>query len=515
MRPEARLMDSMLGALRTQVLHTALELGIAELLAERPRTAADLAEACGCDPTAMRRLLAVLAADGVLAESPEPLESPGPPESLQPPRGREAPATGREAPEVREGLAGPESPGSPGAPETSGIAGLPGTSGVSGTSEIPGAPGASEASGVARSFGSPEATYALTDVGRCLRPSAQGGMGEYVEFICTVAAPAAGHLTEAIREGRGGAAFETAAGRPFFRHLAENPDAGEQFDTAMHVSLGGLRDGVLSRDWQGVRTVADIGGGKGGLLAELLRARPQLTGTLCELPHVLAAARPLLSAAGVAERCALTPCDFFTQVPSGLDVYLLIRVLHDWDDASAARILGSVRAAMRPDSRLYVADLLLPDSAEEDGASWRRSYDLWMNLLIPGHERTAGEWRELLAGSGFRIVRTTDAGWRASLLECAPQPVPTPGAGAGAGTGAGPYAGMGSYAGMGTGPYAGTGAAVGAAYGSEPPVEPGHPGPSVGPAHPDPAETEAVEPHPGAVESGPRPLPCDATGPHI
>jgi len=192
-------MDSMLGALRTQALRTALELGVAELLAERPRSAAQLADACGCDRTAMRRLLSVLSADGVLAESPE----------------------------------------------------------------------------------GPDGTYALTDVGRCLRPSAQGGLGEYAEFICSVAAPAAGHLTQAIREGRGGAAFESAAGRPFFEYLARNPAAAEQFDTAMHVSLSGLRDGVLSLDWRGVRTVADVGGGKGGLLAELLRARPELTGTLC------------------------------------------------------------------------------------------------------------------------------------------------------------------------------------------------------------------------------------------
>jgi len=334
--PEARLMDSMLGALRTQALRTAMDLGIAELLTT-PRPAAELAAECDCDPVAMRRLLSALAADGVLTESPD-------------------------------------------------------------------------------------GDFALTAVGECLRPSAQGGIGEYAEFICSVAVPPAVHLTEAIRSGRGGTAFEAAAGQPFFRHLAENPRASEQFDTAMHVSMGGLRDGLLARDWCEVRTVADVGGGTGGVLAGLLRRNPHLEGTLCEQSHVLTAARPVLAEAGVADRCELTACDFFTEVPAGRDVYLLVRILHDWDDASVRRILRSVRTAMRPDSRLYVADLLLPDSAEEEGAGWRRTYDLYINLLIPGHERTARQWRELLAGSGFRITATTEAGWRGSLLECVPEP---------------------------------------------------------------------------------------------
>lgn len=335
--PEARLMGAMLGAVRTQALRTAMDLGIAGLLADRPRSAAELAAACSCDPVAMDRLLSALAADEVLAESPD-------------------------------------------------------------------------------------GAYALTPVGECLRPSAQGGIGEYAEFICTRVVQPAAHLTAAIRGGRGGSAFEAAEGQPFFRYLAQNPGASVQFDTAMQVSVDGLRDALAARDWQHVRTVADVGGGTGAVLAGLLRQHPHLTGTLCERPGVLAGAQPVLTEAGVDGRCELLPCDFFTEIPPGRDVYLLVRVLHDWDDTSVSRILGAVRAAMRSGSRLYVADLLLPDSAEEEGAAWRRTYDLFINLLVPGHERTAREWRELLARSGFRIERTADAGWRGSLLECVPEP---------------------------------------------------------------------------------------------
>jgi hypothetical protein len=38
-------------------------------------------------------------------------------------------------------------------------------------------------------------------------------------------------------------------------------------------------------DWHSVRTVIDVGGGTGGLLAEVLRTRPSLRGTLVDLPR--------------------------------------------------------------------------------------------------------------------------------------------------------------------------------------------------------------------------------------
>ncbi|GAB2831309.1 methyltransferase [Streptomyces daliensis] len=333
--PEALLMDSLMGTVRTQALRTAIELGIPGLLSRGPRSAGALAVDCGCDPVAMRRLLFSLAASGVLEETPE-------------------------------------------------------------------------------------GWFGLTRVGACLRPGSKGGIREYVQFVCDDALPAAAHLTELVRTGRGGSAFEAAKGRPFFAHLAEDREAGARFDAAMNVSVSGLRDGILDRDWRVSRTVADVGGGTGRLLAELLVRHPHLTAWLCEQRHVLDAAGPVLTEAGVEDRCVLAPCDFFTEVPEGLDVYLLVRVLHDWDTERASRVLAAVRAAMRPDSRLLVADLLLPSSPDAEGAAWRAAYDLYINLLLPGYERTAQQWHDLLASSGFRIERTTEAGWRGSLLECVP-----------------------------------------------------------------------------------------------
>lgn len=106
-------------------------------------------------------------------------------------------------------------------------------------------------------------------------------------------------------------------------------------------------------------------------------------------------------------------CDFSAAVPAGADSYLMARVLHDWDDESALRILGTVRAAMPPGSRLHLVELVLgPDSG------WTMAYDLMMGLLLPGHERTEADWRALLARAGFAIDRVEPAGWRGSVLSC-------------------------------------------------------------------------------------------------
>jgi hypothetical protein len=99
---------------------------------------------------------------------------------------------------------------------------------------------------------------------------------------------------------------------------------------------------------------------------------------------------------------------FFDQVPPDGDLYVLRRVLHNWDDASAGRLLERVRAAMPAGARLLVIEDLLPTAPE--GAStgaWnaprQRIVDLLMLVLMEGRDRTAAEYATLLADNGFAV----------------------------------------------------------------------------------------------------------------
>ncbi|WP_214406178.1 methyltransferase [Pseudonocardia lacus] len=259
--------------------------------------------------------------------------------------------------------------------------------------------------------------FALSAWGHGLRAGVPGSARAYIEYVVDHVAPSARHLPELLRSGRAGAPFERENGRDFFAHFAGDPTAGAAFDAAMAATLAAVRAAVVEQDWAGVASVVDVGGGNGSLLAALLGRHRHLRGVLAEQPHVLPGAARVLDAAGVTGRVRLQECDFFTAVPAGADRYLLARVLHDWDDGSALRVLAAVRAALPPHGRLQVVELVL---GRDSG--WTMAYDLMMGMLLPGHERTAAEWRALLGEAGLVLERIDPAGWRGSILTCRAAP---------------------------------------------------------------------------------------------
>ncbi|HEX7149751.1 MAG TPA: methyltransferase [Actinomycetota bacterium] len=112
--------------------------------------------------------------------------------------------------------------------------------------------------------------------------------------------------------------------------------------------------------------------------------------------------------------------DFFGSVPDGADAYLLSRVLHDWVDDDARRLLATCRSAMGPGSRLLIVEALLPERARDQPAVIRM--DLHMLVLLGAHERTEAQYRRLLGETGFRVARVVPTASVAglSVLEAVP-----------------------------------------------------------------------------------------------
>ena len=104
------------------------------------------------------------------------------------------------------------------------------------------------------------------------------------------------------------------------------------------------------------------------------------------------------------DRLEFVPGSFFERVPGG-DVYLLVTILHDWDDEDAVRILRTIRAAMEQDGRLVILEIVVPQGNEPHGGKW---LDLLMLALFGGRERDEEQWRTLLAAGGFDPVRLED-----------------------------------------------------------------------------------------------------------
>ncbi len=149
------------------------------------------------------------------------------------------------------------------------------------------------------------------------------------------------------------------------------------------------------------KCVADIGGGRGGLLAAILERNPAVKAILFEQARVLEDPADL-AAAGLLGRVELIAGDFFDAVPPGADLYVMKRVLHDWEDARATQILGNCRTAMRPGARIAVIDAVMKPGNDPDP---NKHLDLMIMALTPGKERTAAEFEALFAAAGLRMTR--------------------------------------------------------------------------------------------------------------
>jgi hypothetical protein len=203
-----------------------------------------------------------------------------------------------------------------------------------------------------------------------------------------------------LRTGR--PAFEKVYGRPFYAYLDEHPDAAAVFTTSMGAQpVPPVLDEV---DWSTVDgAVVDLGGGDGGLLAEILAGRSGLRGVLFERPGALAGARERMAGAGLAGRVEFVEGDFFASVPAHGGAYLLARVLHNWDDGRAAALLDRVRAAMPAHARLLVVEEFLAERVPP-GTGGGGMVDLLMLVTMTGHDRTEAQYRRLLAGAGFEVL---------------------------------------------------------------------------------------------------------------
>jgi hypothetical protein len=159
-------------------------------------------------------------------------------------------------------------------------------------------------------------------------------------------------------------------------------------------------------DFSRFRTIVDVGGGNGTLLAGILKATPALSGVLFDLPEAAGRASAPIRELGLADRCEIVGGDFFKAVPGGGDAYLLKHVIHDWNDERAGEILGSCRRAMGAEARLLIVEGVYPPRIDQsDESRGAAANDVNMLVCTGGRQRSEAEFRTLYAGAGFRLTR--------------------------------------------------------------------------------------------------------------
>jgi hypothetical protein len=310
-----------------RMLYVVADFGIADLIDERPRPAAELADATGLHPRALYRVLRALAGVGVFVED--------------------------------------------------------------------------EAG-----------NFHLTPVGATLRRNAPDSMralilselgGEHFDAWT--------NLAQSVKTGE--IAFDHKYGEDVWAYYAATPDRAAIFNESMtNISEATNAAVVAAYDFSSIQKLVDVAGGHGRLLAGILTANPHLHGVLFDQPHVVDGSGANL--ASVVERCEVVGGNMFEAVPSGADAYLMKWIIHDWNDERSLTILRNCHRAMADNGKLLLVEMVIAPGNEAD---WGKLLDINMLVMTGGCERTATEYRELLAQAGFQLTRIVPTEGPASVIE--------------------------------------------------------------------------------------------------
>ena len=243
--------------------------------------------------------------------------------------------------------------------------------------------------------------FRLTEVGHLLRSDRPNSMQAFVRtFGDPTMLSAWRELETAIRTGE--TPFRRIYGAGFFDHLSTDRKLSEQFNAAMREGTAiAVQTLLRNYDFSGFRTIADVGGGDGTLLAAVLQAHPGTRGILFDTAAGLAQAGSTLSAAGVGDRCAMCAGDFLSSAPDGAELYILKSVLQDWDDDAVGAILALIRTVVPDDGRLLIIEPVLPERVDNSAPATMYLGDLNMLVNLGGRHRTRADFDTLCAQAGF------------------------------------------------------------------------------------------------------------------
>jgi SAM-dependent methyltransferase len=244
--------------------------------------------------------------------------------------------------------------------------------------------------------------FALTRLGRLLHSDEPASLRDLSIYCGEIEFPVLPAFLESVRTGRN--CVELTHGRSLWNVLADDTALGAVFDREMARTTEKHAPEIAQAwDFSQYKTVLDVGGGRGALLGEILRAHPATRGVLFDRPEVVGGARERLAALGLDGRCECVGGSFLEAVPPGADAYLIKHVLHDWNDGHVLDVLRNIRRAMSPGSRLLIIEGLVGENHVRGVRFFMEWQDLLQLVVTEGRERTRAEFADLLGQAGLRL----------------------------------------------------------------------------------------------------------------
>ncbi len=209
--------------------------------------------------------------------------------------------------------------------------------------------------------------------------------------------------------------YEEEIWQSFWDDLDSHAILREGFDAMMGPDGHGMPNPEfqLSGGWDSIRTIVDVGGGTGAMLAAILEQHPGARGILLDLPVTASRSMETFRSAGLADRVTVAGQSFFEALPAGADLYVLRKVLNDWPDREAAKILSRCAEAARPNGRIVIIGGVVPD-----GAPMPLAIEM---LLVGGRQRAISEFRSLASAAGLEVAASGPQSAGSLVVECRPR----------------------------------------------------------------------------------------------
>lgn len=259
--------------------------------------------------------------------------------------------------------------------------------------------------------------YCLTDLGRPLISDSRGSLREAAISTGRERYQLWGDLLYSIQTGKD--AFTRVFGKDFFEYKEQKKQTDVFHDDLASTARSSARDILSSCTFDSISCVVDVGGGYGALISEILNAHPHLTGILFDREATLAGATQHLETSGITARCRPVAGDFFESVPAGGDMYIVSKVIHNWNDENALSILRNCCRAMGKHGKLVIIDHVMPENT--DGPFPIIWTDLFMLLLTGGQVRTVAQYQSLLEAADLQLLRVVPTSPVVAIIEAAPR----------------------------------------------------------------------------------------------
>ena len=212
--------------------------------------------------------------------------------------------------------------------------------------------------------------------------------------------------------------FNRVFGMSFWEYLTRNAEAGTNFNKNISAMTEQSANAVVEAyDFSGVNRVIDLAGGRGALIAAILKRYPHVQGVLTDLPAVANEAKAFIESEGLEDRCEIISGDYFESVPSGGDIYILKSTIIDEEDNGVVTILKNCRRAMGNHARLLIMETIMSPHGSPSPAN---VFDVQMMVVHGSQLRTEEEHRALFEKAGFKVNRILATRSELSIIEGVP-----------------------------------------------------------------------------------------------